>query len=681
MIGKAAPRTVVPRRRGRRRTAALAGLGMLLGALLGTGVAAPAVADEPGNLASDLTDTAGVLSEAEVREVQETLDALQADTGYQLFVAFVPSFDGMSAADWTDETFTASGLGDDDALLAVAVDDRLYDFQIDSLFTDAEVAQIRRDTEQHLADDDWTGAAIAAADGIRATAQAVVDDPQGTGESSGGGVSGLLVAAIIGLVVIGGIWWWSSRRRTGSGGTRDVSRLPTAELGKRASAALVELDDAVKTSEQELGFAQAQFGVEATRGFTEVLGQAKAALAEAFALRQQLDDSTPESEPQARAMMTRILELCGSADEQLDAQAEEFDRLRDLQSKAPQVLAETAQRADEVGSRIAGARATLSSLATTYPATALTSVADNADHAQALLEGARESVAQGQAVVDTDRAAAVALARAAEDAVEQAVRLLDAVEHARTDLAEAGAKLDAGLASIGADVADAERLAAGDPAVTAAAGAARQAIAEATTARQGGDQLAALARLTQAEAALDAALGPAREQAERDERARTQLASTLGQVGTQIRGVADFIETRRGAVGAEARTRLAEAARLAQEAERTSATDPAAALGTAQRAGQLAASAQQLAQADVQQWQASQQRGQNRGSTTSMVLGGVLLDQALRGGLGRSGGGFAGPTRSRGSRGGGFSVPRGGRSAGSFGGGRTRARRGGGGRF
>ncbi|MCV2395080.1 TPM domain-containing protein [Actinotalea sp. M2MS4P-6] len=672
MIGSAAPGPRVPRRRERWRTVAALVLTLLAGTL-----AAPAWADEPGNLPADLTDTAGVLSDSEATEVQDALDQLQADTGYQLFVAYVPSFDGMSAADWANETATASGLGRDDLLLAVAVDDRQYHLSVDDAiaFTDDQLGEIERTAEQHLAQDDWAGAAIATASAIEDAASG------GTASGSSGGVSGLLVAGIIGLVVIG-IFWFVASRRSRSRGTAadDTTKLPTAELGRRASAALVELDDAVKTSEQELGFAQAQFGVEATRRFTEVLAQATSSLAQAFALRQKLDDSEPETEPQARAMMTQILELCRSADEQLDAQADEFDRLRDLQSRAPQVLAETRQRADEVSSRLGGARATLSSLATTFTPAALSSVADNADQAEALLAGARESVDRGLAVVETDRAAAVGLARAAEDSVEQAVRLLDAVDHARADLAEAGTKVDAALASIGADVADAERLAPSDPAVTAAAGVARQVISEATAARQGGDLLAALRRLTEAEAALDAALGPAREAADRAERARAQLANTLGQVGTQIRSVADFIETRRGAVGAEARTRLAEAARLAQEAEKASATDPMVALPMAQRAGQLAGSAQQLAEADVRQWQASQQRGPGGGgSTTSMVLGGILLGQAMRGGTG----GFGSPMRTpRGSRGGGFSAPhRGGRSAGSFGGGGTRGRRGGGGRF
>lgn len=609
--------------------AVLAGLVVAAGL---TAAAGPALADAPSDLTSEITDTAGVLSAADTARVQDALTALRQDTPYQLFVAYVPSFDGKSGPEWADATAEASGMGTDDLLLAVAVDDRRYGFSVDPAvgLSDNQVAAIERAAADRLSEDDWAGAAIAAADETRAAA------------GGGGGVSGWLVAGVVGLLAIGLIWFLASRRSRGARGG-DPSRLPLDQLTTRAGSALVALDDAVKTSEQELGFAEAQFGVEATRQFTAVLADAKQKLGRAFALRQQLDDAEPESEAQARAMLTEVLQLCQSADEALDAQAEEFATLRDMQSRAPQVLAATRQRAQEVSSRLAGARAALATLATTYPPAALGSVAANPDQAQALLAAAEQSVAQGLAVVETDRAAAVGLARAAEDAVAQAVRLLDAVDHAGADLAAAGAKLDAGLASIGADVADAARLAAGDPAVTAAAQAAQQAISEATAARQGGDQLAAITHLTEAEAALDAALGPARQEADRLERTRTQLATTLGQLTSQVRATSDFIDTRRGAVGPEARTRLAEAARLAQEAERTSATDPAAALAVAQRAASLAQSAQQLAEADVQRWQAGRGGGSGGlGGLESMVLGGILMGQSNRRRGGAPGGGFGG---------------------------------------
>ncbi|MCJ7437469.1 MAG: hypothetical protein MUP97_06890, partial [Acidimicrobiia bacterium] len=47
--------------------------------------------------------------------------------------------------------------------------------------------------------------------------------------------------------------------------------------------------------DDELGFAIAQFGAEKSRGFAEAIGAARAQVAEAFRLKQALDDSTMDS--------------------------------------------------------------------------------------------------------------------------------------------------------------------------------------------------------------------------------------------------------------------------------------------------------------------------------------------------------------------------------------------------
>lgn len=682
------------------RTALLACLAATTAAVgLALGASA-ASAEDPGRLGEELTDSAGVLGDR-ADDVQAALDDLAEATRYQLFVTYVDSFDGLSAGDWAEQTAIASDLGVDDILLAVAVEDRAYAISVDDAIalTDDQLQAVATErVEPALSDDDWAGAAIAGAQGYAEAA----DGGSGSADASGG--SGLLTWLLIGAVVIGAVLLVGSLRGRRGGGPRgtapgdpadeaaQLAAMPTADLGRRASGALVALDDALKTSEQELGFAQAQFGTAATQEFAAVLARAGQAAARGFALRQQLDDSTPETEQQARAMMTEILTLCRDADAALDAQAEEFDRLRDLHARAPEVLEATGRQAQEVRGRLPAATAALTTLTATYRPQALRSVADNVTQAGALLDGAATAVADGLAAVATDRSAAVALARTAEDAVAQAVRLLDAVDRAGADLAEAGTRIDAGVASLGADVADAARLAPSDPAVDAAVTQARRVLEQAPAERSTGDPLGAVRALTEAEAALDAALAPARAAAEQAARARATLGSLLGQVASQVRAVSDFIETRRGAVGAEARTRLAEAARLAQEAELAGATDPGAALASAQRAQQLAGQAQQLAESDVQRWQQSQggPGQQGGGGMGSLVLGGILLDQVLGGGSMRSGGsgGFGGGMFGGGSggRSGGFGGRSGGgrsggRSAGSFGGGGTRGRRGGGGRF
>ncbi|TWG82669.1 Beta-propeller domains of methanol dehydrogenase type [Cellulosimicrobium cellulans J34] len=594
----------------------------------------------PMDVAGEITDPDGVLGDR-TGAVQDALDRLAEDTDLQLFVVYVPSFDGMDGVDWANATANASGLGVDDLLLAVATEERRYGLSYDNnvSLSDAELDRMVSAVEDELRDDDWAGAAIAAAEVARGAGQ-------GSGVSWFWVLLGLGAVVLVVVLVVRAV---AKRRRTGSAAAPDgdeLAALPTDELNRRASAALVAIDDAVKTSEQELGFAQAQFGLEATRQFSAVLAEGKQKVSEAFALRQQLDDDQPETEPQARQMMARIVALCDEVADALDAESRTFDELRDLQARAPEVLEETDQRAAEVLARVEPARATLEGLARTYPPASLASVAQNPEQAQALVAGARESVARGrEALAGKDRATAVALARAAQNAVGQAVTLLDAVDRAGSDLAESGPRLDRGLASITSDIADAGRLAPGDPGVAPSLAEAQDAVAEARTAREGGDPLAALRRLTEAEAALDAALAPFRERAEQAARANALLRDTLARVDSQVRATNDFIETRRGAVGPEARTRLSEAIRLLGEARALQPTDPVAALERAQQADAQAQSAAQRAQQDASSWQSSQggsgMFGGGGGSNVSgMVLGGILLDSILRGGGGggRSGG-------------------------------------------
>ncbi|MFF2451847.1 TPM domain-containing protein [Isoptericola sp. NPDC058082] len=664
-----------------RRAAAAVGacvLALVL-ALAGAAVLALSASAVPPltQLDSEITDQSGVLDDGDVAQVQASLDQLADDTPYQLFVVYVDSFDGTDGRDWANRTATDAGLGVNDLLLAVATQDRAYGLSVDTNngLSDAQLDQVEQVAEDHLRDDDWAGAAIAAADTIRT----------GGTTSSGGGWG--VAAAVGGVAVAGGVggWLWvrSRRRKQGTAapaGPGDLSAVPTEELERRVGTALVEIDDALRTSEQELGFAQAEFGLEATQDFSAALEVAKADVGQAFHLRQELDDDVPDSEPRRRQLLAGILELTEHAGASLDAQTDAFDELRALQQRAPELLDETEQRAGEIEARVPVARETLDGLAASYPASALASVRGNPDQATALVAHAREAVASGRtALTGRTRAASVAHLRAAQNALGQAATLLDAVDQAGAQLATAGADLDKGLASIGQDVADAARLVpaggAGDgqadrAAVAAALAEAESAMTQARDARSGGDPLAALHRLTAAEAALDTALAPAREKAEADARARALLRDTLGRVDSQVRATQDYVATRRGAVGPEARTRLAEAARLVAEAQALQSQDPTAALERAQQAERYAQQGTQLAEQDTSSWGANQ-GGQGGPNVGGMVLGGILLDSVLRGSGGGISGGFGGGYgggRRRGGYGGGFG---GGRGGGGFGGGRS----------
>ena len=79
-------------------TARLVRLSVVVGLLFlaGAGVAA---ADAPFRLTDRVTDRAGVLDPAGKARVQQAVDQLRAEKGYDLFVVYVRSFDGAQPQD------------------------------------------------------------------------------------------------------------------------------------------------------------------------------------------------------------------------------------------------------------------------------------------------------------------------------------------------------------------------------------------------------------------------------------------------------------------------------------------------------------------------------------------------------------------------------------------------------
>jgi hypothetical protein len=145
------------------------------------------------------------------------------------------------------------------------------------------------------------------------------------------------------------------------------------------------------------------------------------------------------------------------------------------------------------------------------------------------------------------------------------------------------------------------------------------------------DPLGAFARLTKADAALNLILATlAREQADAD-RLQRSLEQALFTAQARVRGVSEYIDTRRGGIGPDARTRLAEAERHLQAAQDEKATNPAEAIAHANAASTLAANAQSLANADVE----SAQRAYTRrgGNDTGAILGGIILGDLLSAGM------------------------------------------------
>ncbi len=111
------------------------------------------------------------------------------------------------------------------------------------------------------------------------------------------------------------------------------------------------------------------------------------------------------------------------------------------------------------------------------------------------------------------------------------------------------------------------------------------------------DPLATLEILRSANSELDTSMAGARNQQRRLDGARTALVGALVGARSQLAATRGFITTRRGGVGAEARTRLAEAERLLTIAEAES--DPVAALDLARSSATYSRDADALARYDL----------------------------------------------------------------------------------
>jgi hypothetical protein len=411
-----------------------------------------------------------------------------------------------------------------------------------------------------------------------------------------------------------------TRTRTTPGGRPVEAAGPSlAELDARARASLVEADDCVRTSREELGFAEALSGAAAVEPFERAVRAAEAELSAAFRMRQRYDDGVPKDAVDRRQVLAEIVGRCREAGRRLDAEAAGFGRLRGLEGGVGDALEVAQARFREWADRTAVAQAVLVELGKRHPPAATTPVTGYVEQAKgrlvfatARLDRARQSADAGDT---TDAARQL---RAAEGAVSQAAVFAGGVERLAAELSAATRMVPAALTGAEAEVAQARGWLTGGP-VTAAdvtVGELRARILHAdvvlTSVREeltGGpyDPLGALRRIVRA--VVPVGVG----------RAGVLSAAALLVARSAVGAADGFVVTHRGAVGAGARTRLAEAeALLAAEPAEPAAAD------------ELARQARELAEQDVRLhghpivWAAEEASG--------AVLGGIVLGGAPDGG-------------------------------------------------
>ncbi|MET7490064.1 hypothetical protein [Streptomyces sp. NPDC005538] len=434
----------------------------------------------------------------------------------------------------------------------------------------------------------------------------------------------LPLAAVGGVGILAGYGYLRRTRRARTRTTPGVisphpPMTPLPVLERQAGAALVQADDCVRTSRDELAFAEARFGAEAVEPFAGALREAERELSAAFAIRLRYDGGVPEEEAARRHALAGIVGRCAEAGRRLDAEAPGFDQLRALERGMAEAQGVAEGRFRELAGRTGAVEATLADLTTRYPASATATVVGYGEQAKDRLVFATTHLNQSRQAADLgETARAIRDLRAAEGAITQADILLNGIERLADSLTAAAGLVPAALTGAEAEIARA----------TAKAAELRSHLTHADTVlatvrleMTGGpyDPLDALRRIVRAVRALgggrDGVLG----------------AAALLTGRHDVDAADDFVTTHRGAVSAGARTLLAEAQRL-------TGTDPGA-------AGEQALKSRELAEQDVRV-HGNPHAGTDEPTSgmSGAVLGGIVLNEIPDGGPPLS---FGGPETRR----------------------------------
>ncbi|MEV1063251.1 hypothetical protein [Streptomyces sp. NPDC050263] len=445
-----------------------------------------------------------------------------------------------------------------------------------------------------------------------------------------------------------------TRERTTPGGAGSppprTSSPPLAAPDEQACAALVAADNRMRAARAELGFADALFGAEAVASFRRAVREAEHELAAAFRMRQRYDEGVPAEAAARGHALAGIVGRCEEAGRRLDAVAGDFERLRGLEHGGlGEALGVAEGRFRELAGRAGASEAVLAGLRTRYAPTATASVTGNVEQAKdrlvfatSLLNEARQSADSGR----PERAARHL--RAAEGAVDQAAVLVEGVDRLAAELRTADQTVSAALTGAESELSwiraqDRERErerdrerdrergqeregapgGAGPPppgelhSRLAHADAVLASVRQEWTGGQLHDPVGVLRRIVRATAPVASG------------RAGVLPAAALLIARVAVAAAVDFVATHRGAVGATARTRLAEAERL------LATGDPA----DRPTADVLALEARELAELDVRA-HGNPYAGPGAAGAGGAVLGGIVPAEDPGSGTPA---GFAGP--------------------------------------
>lgn len=466
----------------------------------------------------------------------------------------------------------------------------------------------------------------------------------------------LIGAAVLAIIGVGAVWLSGGKKQQQiigqpgqhqmSGGPQEqpdrTDTAPLETLRQEAGAMLIAADDAVRSSEQEVLFAQASYGEDQVTVFQQDIAQAHEYLTESFRLQHRLDREPPEQEQEARELVKRIFANCEKINETLESHRKEFEGMRNLERDPRPAIEQLDQQLNDLSTRRQRVESHLPTLEQKYSEDALSQFRDNlSQSAQALQQAGEARDAAAKAAEADSTSDAVISIHHGEETAGDAADLISSMEQHGERLEQARRNLDVGIAQTEQDIAQAKatRDAGQAPELAGPIAAAETAVARVRQELSSGERIDPLELLQSLELAhreLDEPLNSVRDLQAKDRRARETLDAELLTARNQVQSSVDYLRSRRHFTSNTARTRLAEAERCLSEAQSFADSQPSRALEMATQAKTLAVQAAQIAQREAAE------------ANMSAMGGGIAGRDPMGGGHGGGygggyGGGFGGP--------------------------------------
>ena len=506
-------------------------------------------ADSPVTITSTVTDPHSFLSDSQAKSASQSLSELKSG-GLDAYVVLVTDFSDQAPVKWCEAAGTKSGLSNSSLVLVIATEQRVaatcgntdQKGIADSAVVSAFAAAKTELGKANPLDADTVVSAIQAySSSLKASqssgsttkksttptkTRAAKSSSSSTSSSSAFPLSSIILFVffliLLPIILITAIVRSQRKTRKTVVGTQEQQRVQsTLDLARM----LLDADDVVRASEDEIEFARAQFGPDAVASFSSAIDNARALVSRGFALQRGNEDG---SNPVSTQEMNDFINRLNAAMNQLVQERQSFTERRNKEANIGEQVSDLLDSIAQTRNQISQAEMDLQTLKLAYSAEAIASLIGRPDQARALLDQAETSAKEALAAQQSGQNAYETL-EVARRALALARHQLESITQAPDQLARSSELLTAAIGSITSDISDVTRLKADPVAFKPLVDSAQAAISGGHTAQNGqGDPLAALESLQRAQSGIDALLSQADSEVARANQHITSHGSLVG---------------------------------------------------------------------------------------------------------------------------------------------------------